>query len=219
MDIRKYFKPINGKEVPESSRLEEGRITKHVLDEESWMEQGRLPKALEYDFNKLWLLHPEEFGLVRIVGKYVKTPRWQQTYLKPYWFSGMVHEPLQLPKEIEPFLKWANTLYKEWSFNQVLINWYLDGRHYIGPHSDAEHQIVKGSPIVSISLGQERTFRVRDKANNSSIVLDLPMPSDTYVSMCGKMQEKYLHEVPKVDGTKGSKMDRRINITFRVFKD
>lgn len=214
MDIRKYFKSV-GKSEPRS--LADGHITKHSLDEESWIEQGVLPKELEYDFNTLWILHPEEFGLVKMAGKYVKTPRWQQSYLKPYWFSGMMHEALELPKAFQPFMNWANTLYQEWTFNQVLINWYLDGKHYIGPHSDAEHQIVKGSPIVSISLGQERVFRVRAKGDGG-IILDLDMPNNTYVSMCGKMQERFLHEVPKVDGAKGAKMDRRINITFRVFK-
>ena len=55
------------------------------------------------------------------------------------------------------------------AFNHVLINWYNDGSHYIGPHSDSEAQIVEDSPIVSVSLGQERTFRIRYKTNKKLV--------------------------------------------------
>ena len=45
------------------------------------------------------------------------------------------------------------------------------------------------------------------------------MKNQTYLIMCGDMQKKYTHEVPKVSGKKGEEMGRRINITFRKFKD
>ena len=32
------------------------------------------------------------------------------------------------------------------------------------------------------------------------------------------MQQEFTHEIPKVGGEKSSKIDRRINIAFRVFK-
>jgi alkylated DNA repair dioxygenase AlkB len=162
-------------------------------------------------------LHPEEYGQVSYMGKTVNTPRWQQTYLKDYYFSGMIHKALLLPEELQPFLDWANTVSPNVIYNQVLINWYANGNHYIGPHSDDEKQLVELSPVLSVSLGQERIFRIRQKSTNDTVV-DIPMPSDTYVMMCGKMQKKYLHEVPKVTGKKGNEMGRRINITFRVFK-
>lgn len=215
MDIRKYFKPITTEN--NSSKI---KTKLFKLDNECWIEQGYLPTALTtmYNFDDLWRLHPEEYGLVSYMGKMVRTPRWQQTYLKNYFFTGFDHKALPLPEQFQPFLNWANTIASESiSFNQVLINFYENGKHYIGRHSDDERQLVKFSPVLSVSLGQERIFRVRDKITKK-IVMDIPMPSDTYLMMCGKMQKKYLHEVPKVSGKKGDEMGKRINITFRVFK-
>ncbi len=45
--------------------------------------------------------------------------------------------------------------------NGLLINWY-DGRkeHYIGKHRDRRTNVVVDSPIVTLSIGQERIFRL-----------------------------------------------------------
>lgn len=79
---------------------------------------------------------------------------WQQSYLRGYFFSGMKHDALDLPEEIQPILDWANSLDVEPKFNQVLVNWYENGLHYIGPHSDDERSLVRRSPIFSLSLGE-----------------------------------------------------------------
>lgn len=211
MDIRKYFKPVSG--------MNEFKPKLFTLDHESYIEQRAIPIPLQamYDFDELWKLHPEEYGTVSYMGKVVNTPRWQQTYLRDYYFSGMMHKALPLPVEFQPFLDWANTVSANVVYNQVLVNWYGDGNHYIGAHTDDEQQLVPLSPVLSVSLGQERIFRIRQKRTND-IVVDIPMPNNTYMIMGGKVQRNYLHEVPKVSGTKGSQMDKRINITFRVFK-
>lgn len=210
MDIRKYFKPLS----PQSNSPPSHQPKIIQLDDESYVEHGYIPDTLQYVFDDLWALHPEEYGVVRIHGKYINTPRWQQSYCRPYYYSGMMHDALPLPSAFQPFLDWANTL---GTFNQVLINWYADGRHYIGPHADNEAQLVRDSPVLSISLGQERLFRVRRKSDQE-VIADINMPDKSYLTMCGKMQDRFLHEVPKVTGAKGAKMGRRINITFREFK-
>lgn len=212
MDIRKYFKVISPETDDDSPT-----IKKIKLDSDSWVEQGKFPKIYPYDFMTLWNLHPAKYGQVRIAGKFIDTPRWQQSYCKPYWFSGMHHEALPLPEEFLPFLVWANTLYEEWNFNQVLINFYNDGNHCIGQHTDNESQLVPHAPIVCISLGQQRVFRVRRKSTND-VIHDINMPNESYLAMCGRTQENFTHEVPKVQGQKGKDMGKRISITFRVFK-
>ncbi len=192
---------------------------RHDLRYDSWLEQDVLPDGLLANFEVLWAQHPAEYGKVCILGRVMDTPRWQQTYLRSYNYSGMNHEALPLPEPFTPAMEWANTLYPGvWTFNQVLINWYQNGHHYIGPHSDDTRQLVNGSPIVSVSLGAQRTFRIRDK-ETKGIVLDMNMPNRTFVIMGGDMQRHYTHEVPKVGGAKGEAVGRRINITFRVFKD
>lgn len=182
------------------------------LDETSYVVQEVIPDDLQYDFEQLWDLHPEQYGQVRMMGKIVETPRWQQTYGHDYYYTGMLHHALPLPEPFKPFLDWANTLgYNE--FNQVLINWYQDGQHYIGKHSDDESQLVPGSPILSISLGAVRKFRIRSKHDNS-IIQDLDTLNRSYMVMCGRMQKDYTHEIVKTSKECG----RRINITMRQFK-
>ena len=97
-----------------------------------------------------------------MMGKLIKTPRWQQTYGRSYNFSGVNHQALDIPEIIVPYLNFVNSLgYGE--FNQILINWYENGLHYIGPHSDDTTQLKTNSAIVSISIGSERLFRFRSK--------------------------------------------------------
>lgn len=200
---------------------------RYDLGHGAWVEQGRLPQDLpacgggvgawQLDFERLWGLRPAERGQVVMHGHAVATPRWQQAYMRPYFFSGMVHEALPLPQAFEPFLEWARSLplYGDLAVNAALINFYANGQDYIGRHSDDERELVPGAPIVSISLGQKRTFRVRNRLSGA-VALDLDMPHATYVAMGGAMQRHFLHEVPKVAGAKGAAMGRRINVTFRV---
>lgn len=103
------------------------------------------------------------------------------------------------------------------AFNQALVNYYMDGTHYIGKHSDDERQLKSDSPVFSASLGQERVFRIRYKTDGI-IARDIPMEDGSFLMMCGDMQKEFTHEVPKVMGTKGALLKPRINVTFRIFK-
>lgn len=200
-DIRSYFQTV--KKEP----------TMIKLDDRSWVIKGYIPDGIASDFDELWKLRPKSLAQIRIGGKLINCPRWTQTYMNPYWFSGMVHEAIELPGPFKPYLEWANSLgYGE--YNLALANFYENGGHYIGAHSDSEPQLVKGAPIVSVSLGQERTFRVRRK-DTKQIIKDIELGNGTFVIMGGEMQERYLHEVPKVTGKAGESMGRRINLTFR----
>lgn len=66
----------------------------------------------------------------------------------------------------------------------LLINWYENGRHYIGAHSDNVNPLVDNSPIVSISIGATRIFRIKDKKTRS-IVKDITVKHGTVVVMGG----------------------------------
>lgn len=189
-------------------------ITK--ITDKSWLETHELSDKLkQVDFDTIWQLHPEKYGQVRLYGKVLNTPRWQQTYGKDYVFSGMRHNALPIPDELQPYLDYVNTLgYGQ--YNQVLVNWYKDGTHYIGKHRDDERDIVKGRAIVSISLGATRVFRIRNHATNE-ILLDYPLENHNVVVMCGAFQTELTHEIVKMTGKKASDCGPRINLTFRQF--
>lgn len=194
-----------------------------------------LPSELQLnqtDFTRIWNLHPTEFGKVNVFG--VKnTPRWQQPYGKNYNFSKTDHPAL--PIEDPFFLKLMKycedhtaTYMNRVPFNGLLVNWYQDGNHYIGAHSDSESDLVAGSPIYSFSYGQERDFIIRPKVvddewiafrNHNKLKEDrivLALPGNSLVIMGGQMQTYYKHEVPK--RALSTAPNPRINITIRHFR-
>nr|QYA18463.1 alkylated DNA repair dioxygenase AlkB [Clandestinovirus] len=199
----------------------------------SWIDVYTLPKDLiptEEQMEALWNLHPEKMGKVKLMGKELQTPRWHQSYMKPYKFSGLQHDAVPLPSEVKPFLDFANSsvypsMYGSPTlFNMCLINWYENGLHNIGLHSDDESEMVKTkngcSLVFSISLGQERIFRLKPKLKRDDhFSIDVPMPNGTVVVMGGTCQSTHKHTVPKVAGQKGLAMKRRINLTFRQFME
>lgn len=190
-------------------------ITRHEYSKTAWIDEFILPECLAFDFDTLWNLHPEEYGLVKMQGKLIHTPRWQQTYGRSYKYSGMNHPELPIPEKFKIFFDWANES-GYGPFNQMLINWYQNGLHYIGKHRDSSEELEPDSPILSISLGETRTFRIRDYSSNE-IVDDLQLSNKLVVVMCGTFNNDYTHEIPKINGIKGLSSGKRINITFRKF--
>lgn len=169
-------------------------------------------------FEKLWQLHPEEQGSVKMFGKTVTTPRYQQTYGRDYRFSGIDHKALPIDDPyLKKILEYVNNharseLDYDQPFNQIMVNWYDGGSHYIGAHSDDEKQLVPGSPIYSFSFGQTRDFVITNKKHIDEEKITISLPNNSLAIMCGDMQKHYKHEVLK------SKEDgKRINITARSF--
>lgn len=189
------------------------------LSESAWLDSGLIPGELLSDkiFGGLWEAHPESLGVVQLYGRLVKTPRYQQVYDRPYYFSGMTHPCKPLPEAVKPFKVWADEL-TYGHFNSVLLNWYRDGFDYISKHSDNEQQLERNSEILSISLGATRKFRIRRKSDNE-VIKEVPLHHGTFVVMGGTFQTDFTHEVPKITGKLGTTVGRRINITMRKFKE
>lgn len=144
-------------------------MKREFLSKESWLDTCSLDLGGEDEFKRIWDLCPKERGKVMVYGE-KETPRFQQSYIRDYTFSGVESKALPLPKELERYLKWANLIPQyEGKFNQVLLNFYSDGTQYIGPHSDSEKQLFPDSPIMTITLslnrnaGGDRIFRIRTK--------------------------------------------------------
>lgn len=148
---------------------------------------GRLPAELiltPAQFEAVWGLHPDEFHEIKMHGRPVKTPRWQQAYGEDYHYTGRVNRALPVPALIDPLVTWAKTSIDS-RLNGVLINWY-DGSlgHYIGKHHDSTRNMVKGAPIVTVSFGQERTFRLRPSEGTEYIDFRRMRRSKTSSGMC-----------------------------------
>lgn len=196
---------------------------------ESWIDSFELPDELRVKdhsetFNSLWSLHPQALGQVKMFGKLADTPRWQQSYGQPYKFSGLEHQALPVPPEVQPYLDYVNSLPQYGGgFNMALLNWYQDGRHHIGYHADDESQ-MKVSPsgetlVFSLSFGQQRTFSLKPKPEHEKQgkPFKMELRSNLAIVMGGNCQKTHKHAILKVDGKKGKQMGRRINMTFRQF--
>lgn len=162
-----------------------------------------------FDFDLVWNL-PKAPGKVTVFGKTYDTPRYQQSYNRGYTFSGNSHPGLPIPPELQSVWDWGQT---QGTYNQLFLNWYDDGKHYIGAHRDDESDLVSGSDILSVSFGATRTFRIRDY-HTKQIVTDLDLTDGTVVKMNHPFNRDYTHEIVKTSKPVG----RRINITFRRFK-
>ena len=110
----------------------------------SWYEEGHLPPTLlpnTAEFDDLWGQHPPELGTVRMMGRLLSTPRYQQAMGVSYVFNGLEHTAIPPPPAIQAMLDWANAELGLGSFNQIFVNWYENGHHYIGvcpPHTIIE---------------------------------------------------------------------------------
>ncbi|KAK1088472.1 hypothetical protein LTR48_001543 [Friedmanniomyces endolithicus] len=103
--------------------------------------------------------------------------------------------------------------------NHALIQLYRGGTDYISEHSDKTLDIMKGSSIVNVSFGAQRTMRLRTKrgaavtapATGSSSTTDrsssptqppsprttyrVPMPHNSMLSMTLRTNAEYLHGI------------------------
>ena len=193
----------------------------------SWVTyQQEIPDEIKVDsttFERLWKLHPDERSWVKIFGKRIQVPRYQEAYGCSYYYSGVYHKAHPIS---DPYLKALIVWVRKHSglpYSSLLVNWYENGQHYIGAHSDDETQLVKNQSIYSFTFGQERTFRIDAKkkylkktgGTQPKERLDLSLKNNSLVIMGGEMQTYYKHSVPK--RAISTCPERRINITLRLF--
>lgn len=197
-------------------------------DTKSWVDIFNLPSRLmltKEDKENLWNMHPKEYSTVKIYGKIIHTPRYLQSYGRPYVFSGQKHDAVPIPNIIQKYMDFANSIESYTSryqkFNMCLVNWYEDGSHYIGYHSDDEKELFidkdGGSIVFSISFGETRRFLLQSK-DNTKDVKEFELKDGSVIVMGGRCQKTHKHSVPKITGKNSNKTGRRINLTFRSFK-
>jgi alkylated DNA repair dioxygenase AlkB len=185
----------------------------HVLDDGHHFYVGRLPSELCPDaagFEVLWDLQPRAYDVIQMCGKPVPLPRRQRAYGKDYHFSGRTSEAKPIPGVLDPFLRWSRERIDD-RLNGLLLNWY-DGAlgHYIGPHNDEIMDLVPRAPIVTVSHGEERIFRLthpekakRDFLAEAGTVFVIPYDTN----------KAWKHSVPK----RARYCGQRISITLRAF--
>lgn len=105
--------------------------------------------------------------------------------------------------------------------NGVLLNYYRDGNDSIGRHADREDDLVPGSTIFGVSLGETRRIRFRrmdpdvsDDGKRTWPTVDLDLEDGSILLMYGDCQRTWTHEIKKQRDLSGE----RISLTFRTVK-
>lgn len=189
-------------------------FTSIALDEASRLFVVPSIPEFNYDeraFAQIWQLHPEEYHYVKMYGKEVPTPRWQQSYGKNYSYSGSKNNARPIPSDFQIFLDWSRENIDP-RLNGLLLNWY-DGSqgHYIGAHRDDTRDLHPNSPIVTISLGQERIFRMRKYKHKG--YQDIKMGPGAVIVIPWQTNLEWTHEVPHFKKYAG----RRVSVTLRAY--
>ena len=102
-------------------------------------------------------------------------------------------------------------LHSKKEFNCVLLNFYRSGEDHISWHSDNESELGENPIIASISLGETRKFRVRNK-KDKKLIFSFELENGSLLLMKGKTQTYWEHEISK----NKKSVSERINLTFRL---
>ena len=165
----------------------------------------------EINFYNILNLMPKTKPSVLLFGKRVETPRYYTNYGFDYKFANSKNDTDNIiPKVFLPFIKIVKKNEGEGNYG-VLVNWYPDGNHYIGYHSDDTSQLEPKSNIYCFSLGASRDFCLKSKADKS--VTKFILKNNSLLVMVGDTQNTHKHSLPK--RTKCNEL--RISITIRKF--
>ncbi|MFV5692942.1 alpha-ketoglutarate-dependent dioxygenase AlkB family protein [Flavobacterium sp. LT1R49] len=92
-----------------------------------------------------------------------------------------------------------------------MLNLYRNGKDGVSWHSDREQNFGKDAIIASVSFGETRMFRLRNKFNKDIPQVEIPLHHGSLLLMAGTTQSFWQHQVPKT----AKDILPRINLTFR----
>lgn len=136
-----------------------------------------------------------------------------KNYGADYKYSGAAERVGgTMPDEIQSVIAKVKSVYPEAKINQCLVNRYEGSTSKLSEHSDDELCIDPNSTIITVSIGQERTIRFRNKFS-SDISLLPAKPRSVYV-MTRSSQSYYTHRIDEE-----SDATLRYSLTFRMIGD
>jgi len=153
---------------------------------------------------------------VKVFGKWYLQPRLTAFYAKntkSYSYSSLKLEPLPFSLELLS-IKENIENHIQLKFTSCLANLYRDGKDSNGWHADDEKELGENPVIASLSLGEARFFKFRNKENHLLKEKILLEPGSLLI-MKGATQHFWQHQLPKTQ----KKVGERINLTFRILLD
>ena len=134
--------------------------------------------------------------------------------INPYGYGSFQHKARDFSENpyLQKLLSYVEIAYPTIQFNSAMIHKYQSGEHFIPHHSDDEEAINDDSVILTISLGETRSFQFREKGGSGWNDVIRLNHGDSLV-MTKKSQKLFTHSIPR-DDSKGM----RISITLREIK-
>ena len=127
-----------------------------------------------------------------------------------YTYSGTKSHSMKLNDSLFKLLEYVNNRFNA-CYNGILVNKYIDGKDYIGAHSDSEIGLDVHRGVICVSTGVLRKFRIRGKLSKK-IICDIETLD--FIQMKGDFQNEFTHEIPKQLKVKGE----RVSYTFRYHR-
>lgn len=150
-----------------------------------------------------------------IYGKHIITKRkvaWYADKGYSYTYSNTTKYALPWTDELLE-LKSIAELKTKRKYNACLLNLYHSGEEGMTWHSDDENELIKHGGIASMSLGAERKFVFKNKADGRKVSIQLE--NGSLLLMAGETQDYWLHSLPKTKRV----TTPRINLTFRRMRE
>ncbi len=125
-----------------------------------------------------------------------------------YDYSGMTYPETAMQPGLIPICDELSRRFGHLPTN-CLVNYYLDGDSSLGFHCDITEELLPGSWISVVSLGDTRSivFRRKDKKERE---IKFPLASGSLLHMSQGTQDEWLHAIPKEPGA-----GARMSLTFR----
>lgn len=156
-------------------------------------------------------IDPELFAVVRDTVPWTTQMKARETASMgvPYNYAGASYPEVPFSPVIAAL---ADRVARSFSFtpNNCLLNRYRTGRNSIGWHTDDVTILAPDTGIVILSLGGERTLKLRSGSEGSFLYIDLPLPPGSALHMTAAMQQTWKHAIKRE-----ADVTERISLTFR----
>ena len=139
---------------------------------------------------------------------------------EPYVYSNSTKnlEPIPITDSlgIQDVLDWVNWYFGT-NFNSVLVNRYGNKNVFIDWHQDNEHNVDQSQPVMTLSVGAIRRFRVSDSKLKETRTQDYTkeLKSNSMFVMKPGVQESHYHKLETGRGNKRGECGKRYSLTFR----
>ncbi|WP_394750421.1 alpha-ketoglutarate-dependent dioxygenase AlkB family protein [Spongiimicrobium salis] len=150
---------------------------------------------------------------ITVFGKTYPQPRLTALYSsngKPYSYSNIIMNPHAFTPSLLTIKRKIETVSPA-LFTTCLLNLYRNGQDSNGWHADDEKALGTNPIIASVSLGEERFFKLKHK-KQPHLKFKLLLEHGSLLLMQGSTQHHWLHQIPKT----AKPVKERINLTFRV---